>query len=161
MVTRAALALAFTAAALAAATPTFHRDVEPILQAHCQSCHRPGEIGPFPLIAYAQVRPQARAIRAAVLQKKMPPWFAAEASHPFSNDLSLTSAQIETHKHWADNGAPRGNPDDAPPARPFTEGWNISPPDAVFSMASEFDIPAEATIDYMHIVVPTGFTEDK
>ena len=145
----------------AAARPTFHKDIEPILQARCQSCHRPGEIGPFPLLSYEHARPRARAIRAAVLRRTMPPWFAAEASHPFSNDASLTAAEIATLQAWADAGAPRGNPSDAPPPKPFVSGWNIAPPDAVFEMTSDFDIPAQAAIDYMHIVLPTGFTEDQ
>lgn len=171
MVARAAAVLFAVAALLPAAPPqaaprlaaplTFHKHVEPILQARCQSCHRPGEIGPFTLLSYEQVRPRARAIRAAVLRRTMPPWFAAEASHKFSNDAALTTTEIATLKTWADAGAPRGNPAEAPPPRPFVNGWNIASPDAVFEMASGFDIPAKAAIDYMHIVLPTGFTEDK
>ena len=56
--------------------PTFYKDVLPILQTHCQSCHRPGEIGPMPLLTYEQTRRWARAIQQAVESKKMPPWFA-------------------------------------------------------------------------------------
>src|SRR5579872_6896467 len=56
--------------------PTFYRDVLPILQQHCQVCHRPGEIGPMPLLTYEQVRRFARAIAEATTSKKMPPWFA-------------------------------------------------------------------------------------
>jgi hypothetical protein len=153
--------LLLVAAVLLAAEPTFHKDVEPILQARCQTCHRPGEIGPFALITYEQVRPRARAIRASVLQKKMPPWFAAEGSHRFANDPTLTPAEIATLKAWSDAGAPRGNPIDAPPPRQFVEDWNIAQPDAVFEMTSEFEIPVKAAIEYMHIVLPTGFTEDK
>ncbi|MBN8733814.1 MAG: hypothetical protein J0L64_24980, partial [Acidobacteria bacterium] len=95
MVARAAIAgaIALTLAAaahVAAAPPTFHRDIQPIFQRRCQTCHRPGEIGPFALISYSDARPRARAIRAALLRRTMPPWFAAEASHPFANDPSLT-----------------------------------------------------------------------
>src|SRR6476659_3519299 len=64
------------AGSLAAQGHTFTRDVAPILQARCQECHRPGEAGPFSLLTYEQARPWAKAIRAAVLQRKMPPWFA-------------------------------------------------------------------------------------
>ena len=69
---------------------TFHRDVEPILQRHCQSCHRPGEIGPMPLLTYEQARPWAKAIRASVQQKLMPPWFADPAHGRFANDRTLS-----------------------------------------------------------------------
>ena len=125
MVARAAIIIALTlaAAAQAAATPpTFHRDIEPILQRRCQTCHRPGEIGPFSLISYSDARPRARAIRAALLRRTMPPWFAAEASHPFANDPSLTPAERETLLAWVAASAPRGNPADAPPPPPCGYG---------------------------------------
>src|SRR5437660_1757989 len=57
-------------------TPTFTKDITPILQKSCQSCHRPGEAAPFSLLTYEQARPWAKAIKAAVVQRKMPPWFA-------------------------------------------------------------------------------------
>ena|SRR5438552_17823472 len=56
--------------------PNFYREVLPILQAHCQSCHRPGEIAPFSLMTYREARPWAQAIGVAVESRKMPPWFA-------------------------------------------------------------------------------------
>src|SRR5437660_6871372 len=73
------------------ATParTFYRDVLPILQDRCQSCHRPHEIGPMPFLTYRQTRPWAKAIREAVLSKKMPPWFADPHYGRFANDPSL------------------------------------------------------------------------
>jgi hypothetical protein len=74
---------------LAAPTPTFSKDVAPILQRSCQECHRPGEIGPFPLLTYEQARPWAAAIKASVAQKKMPPWFADPHYGRFANDRSL------------------------------------------------------------------------
>src|SRR2546430_436929 len=33
---------------------TYYKDVQPILQNGCQTCHRPGEVGPFPLMTYKQ-----------------------------------------------------------------------------------------------------------
>ena len=60
------------AAPNSSSTPTFYRDVLPILQDHCQACHRPGQIGPMPLMTYAQTQPFARAIATDVRQKKMP-----------------------------------------------------------------------------------------
>src|SRR6266516_4156967 len=74
-----------TPSARAATPPTFHKDVEPILQSHCQGCHHPGDIGPMPLQTYEQSRPWAKAIRSAVLRKKMPPWFADPSHGKFLN----------------------------------------------------------------------------
>ncbi len=76
--------------ALAAGSPTFYRDILPVFQAHCQECHRPGEVAPMPLITYSQVRPWAKSIRAQVLARKMPPWFADPCCGKFSNDRSLS-----------------------------------------------------------------------
>ena len=102
------------ASAAPSAPPTFHRDVEPILQRHCQSCHRPGEIAPMPLLSYEQARPWAKAIRAAVQSKTMPPWFADPAHGEFANDRTLAQAEIETLVGWAQSGALQGDPQDAP-----------------------------------------------
>jgi len=76
--------------------PTFYQDVLPILQGHCQSCHRPGEVAPMPLITYEQTRPWASAIAKAVQSKTMPPWFSDPRFGHFSNDPSLTEQQIAT-----------------------------------------------------------------
>lgn len=140
---------------------TFHQDVEPLLQAHCQSCHRAGEIGPMPLLTYDQARPWAKAIREAVLTKRMPPWFADPNHGRYSNDRSLSQAEIETLVKWADSGAPEGDPQKAPQPIEFADGWRIGEPDVVFEMPKEFHVPADGEIDYQWIMIPTGFTEDK
>src|SRR6202162_6318029 len=114
-----------------AAPPTFYRDVLPILQNRCQECHRAGEIAPMPLVTYRETRPWAKAIREAVRTDKMPPWFADPCCGKFSNDRSLTAAERETLARWADSGAQQGRESDAPPPKVWTEGWNISNPDAV------------------------------
>src|ERR1700688_1892916 len=108
----------------ASPAPVFYHDVLPILQARCQECHRPGEAAPMPFVTYAQVRPWAKAIRSAVLSKKMPPWFADPCCGTFSNDRSLSASERETLVTWADAGAPQGDPHDAPVARVWVEGWN-------------------------------------
>ena len=145
----------------AAAPPTFHKDVEPILQQHCQTCHRPGEAAPMSLVTYEQARPWAKAIRTAVLTGKMPPWQANPHYGKFSNDPTLAPAAKATLVAWVDGGAPEGNPAEAPKPIAFTEGWSISKPDAVFEMPDEFDIPAKGVLDYQYIPVATHFTEDK
>src|SRR5580693_9607078 len=85
--------------------PTFYKDVLPILQDHCQSCHRPGEVAPMPLVTYEETRPWAQGISHAVEMKMMPPWFADPKFGHFSNDSSLTEQQIATLLAWAVAGA--------------------------------------------------------
>lgn len=155
--------LTLTGAALVTAAPAsveFHKDIEPLLQAHCQTCHRPGEIGPMPLLTYSQARPWAKSIRQAVLTHKMPPWFADDSVQHYSNDTSLSAADIETIKNWVDAGAPEGDPKLAPPARTFLDGWNIGEPDMVVEMPAAYKIPARGTIEYTYIIIPTHFKED-
>lgn len=152
----------FLAAPLLAATkPQYYGDVEPILNRSCQGCHRPGEIGPMPLLTYDQVRPWAKAIKATVAAKKMPPWFAEPGHAKYSNDRSLTAAEIATITAWADSGAPAGDAKKKLASQVFVDGWNIPTPDAVLGMKEAFPVPANSKVDYQYIVIPTGFTEDK
>jgi hypothetical protein len=143
------------------ATPTFYRDVLPVLQQHCQSCHRAGEIGPMQLMSYAQTRPFGRAIADSAAKREMPPWFADPAVGHFSNDPSLTQQEIETLVHWADAGGPAGDPHAAPPPRQWPEGWTIPQPDVLVRMSKPVALPAHGDVDYTYEIVPTGFTEDK
>src|SRR5882672_12402380 len=89
-------------AAISLPAQTFTKDVAPILQVHCQGCHRPGEAAPFSLLTYEQARPWAKAIKEAVLQKKMPPWFADPQFGKFVNDASLSQHDIKTLASWVD-----------------------------------------------------------
>jgi hypothetical protein len=113
---------------------TFHRDVERVLQARCQACHRPGEAAPVSLLTYSDARPWAKAIKQAVLTRKMPPWSADESVGHFRNDRRLSDTEIATLTKWADDGAPEGKSKDAPAPLEFTEGWAIGKPDAVLNM---------------------------
>src|SRR5579863_3093254 len=118
----------------ASRVPTFYKDLSPILQDHCQSCHRPGEVAPMPLVTYEQTRPWARAMAHAVGMKMMPPWFADPKYGHFADDISLSEQQIATILAWANNGAPAGDVRDAPAQRKWAEGWNIPQPDLVVKM---------------------------
>ena len=141
-------------------SPTFNRDVAPILQEHCQTCHRPGEVAPMPLLTYRQTRPFAAAIKEAVSLRKMPPWFADPRYGHFENDRRLSHKDIDTLVAWAKNGAPEGDAKDLPPPRQFIDGWNIEKPDLVLQMPAEFQVPASGTIDYQYILVPGRFERD-
>jgi hypothetical protein len=91
---------------------TYYRDVLPILQKHCLSCHRPGQIGPMSFISYQKTRPWADAIRHVIVSAKMPAWSGATGAEP-GNRLSLPD--VDTLLMWVDEGAPEGDPTDAPP----------------------------------------------
>jgi hypothetical protein len=156
----AALTLNAGQAPLATQHLTFYKDVLPILQEHCQVCHRPGEIAPMPLVTYKQTRPWTKAIRQAVKSRQMPPWFADPAIGHFANDPSLTAPQIQTICDWADHGAMAGDPRDAPPPPHWAAGWTIPQPDRIVEMPRPVAIPARGDVEYTYEIVPTGFTRD-
>src|SRR5213076_2858718 len=109
-----AVLLIMSAEASAAGGVTFTKDVLPILQKNCQTCHRPGNIAPMSFLSYETTRPWAKAMKAAVVTRKMPPWFADPQYGHFSNDRSLSQSDIDTIVKWVDGGALEGNAKDAP-----------------------------------------------
>jgi len=156
-----AATFAAMAGSVSSTAVTYYKDVIPVLQNRCQECHRPGEVAPMSFMSYNEVRPWAKAIKAAVLTKKMPPWFADPHVGSFSNNRSLSQVEIDTLVSWADGGAREGNPKEAPKPREFYTGWEIGKPDQVLQMPVAVDIPATGVVDYTYVVIPTGFTEDK
>jgi hypothetical protein len=160
---RQSILFLFASTALLAASKevTFHKDVAPVLQARCQECHRPGEAAPFSLLTYKDARPWAKAIKTAVVSRKMPPWFANPAHGKFANDRALRQDEIDLLTAWVDGGAKEGNAKDAPKPVAFTDGWTIGKPDLVLEMPNAFKVPASGTVEYTWIVVPTGLADDK
>ena len=119
---------------------TFSHDVAPVLYQHCVTCHRPGEVAPMSLLDYKSARPWAKAMRQAVMTRKMPPWLADPHYGAFSNDARLSDAEIETIRKWADGGAPEGDPRDLPPQPKFTEGWQLGQPDLVIDIGETYHL---------------------
>ena len=113
----------------------------------------------MPLMDYAAVRPWAKAIKEAVLSRKMPPWFADPHYGHFANDSRLSEADIATLVGWVDNGAPEGAAQDKPAPVRWKEGWNIRP-DAILERPYPYTVPAKGPLQYAYIVIPTGFTQD-
>jgi len=140
---------------------TFHKDVEPILQKRCVECHRPGEIGPFSLLKYDKAKSSAKQIKEVVVKRRMPPWHADPKHGEWKNERRLSTQEIDTIAGWVDAGAPEGDPKDAPPAPKFIDGWQIGTPDAIYSIPRKERVPAEGTIPYRQLFVPTGLKEDK
>jgi hypothetical protein len=131
----------------------FSKDVWPILERRCVSCHQPGEIAPMPLTSYAEVRPWANAIRDAVLTRKMPPWDAAgDTAHSFRNDRSLTETEIRTITTWVKEGAPEGTPLKTA-FRPINVagGWKLGKPDIVIRVPG-FHVPASGLLTYRYLI---------
>jgi len=115
----------------------------------------------MPFESYEQAWPFSGAIRCAVEQKTMPPWFADPRIGQFANDPSLSAAEISTLAAWSEANAPAGDKKDAAPARHWVESWSIPEPDLVLSMPQAVSLPANGDVPYTYEVVPTGFAEDR
>ncbi len=136
---------------------TFSKDVAPILQENCQGCHRPGQIGPMPLLTYEDARPWAKSIKQQVGLRKMPPYFAHPSSLPMRGDLNLSQEEIDTIIAWADQGAKQGNPDDMPEARVWENyegGWMLKQPDIVLQMPEPFGVSGGDDDLYQCFLIP-------
>ena len=147
---------------------TYYKDVLPIMQENCQTCHRPsgynisGLVAPMSFMDYRETRPWARAIAGKVESREMPPWFASAPKGVFENERGLTDAEINTILRWVEAGAPAGDAAHAPPAKQFAEdandGWTLGAPDFVVKMPEPYLV--EDDIYDINITFYTKLTED-
>ncbi len=139
---------------------TYHRDVAPILQKHCQTCHRPGDVGPFSLMTYKQAVNWSADIVHYTQSKEMPPWKPVGGVE-FANARALTIRELDTLAAWEKSGCPEGDPKDAPPPLKFTDGWRFGEPDLVLEVPEDFHIGAAGKDEFRVFVLPAGLKEDK
>lgn len=140
---------------------TYTKDVAPILNDHCVSCHRPGQIAPMSLMTYDEVRPWVKSIEKNVAAKKMPPWHATEHVGEFINDRSLPQEQVDTILAWIRQGAPRGNPKDMPPSPKFPKGeWKLGEPDFVVTLP-KVEVPADGPDQFHNLPGKLRLPEDR
>lgn len=145
------------------AGPTFHKDVEPILQKSCQSCHSPGNIAPFSLMTYDDAKTVSGLMVDQTKSRVMPPWGAFETAecqpkHGWRDDLRLTDAQIATFQAWHDAGNPEGDPADAPPPIDL-EGDNLPGMTLEVQPVTPF-VSSGDKDQFRCFVMDPGFTKD-
>jgi len=167
----APVAVILTSSSLAAQTPanappqvTFTKEVAPILQQHCQECHRPNAIAPMSLLTYEEVRPWAKAIKERTSARMMPPWFIDPnvGINKFKNYGGLSDEEIATIVKWVDAGASQGNLADMPAPRQFDDDiWHIGTPELVAAMPQDLVVKANGPDMWRNIVVDPGLTEDR
>jgi hypothetical protein len=141
------------------AAPTFKQDVAPILFENCATCHRPGEVAPFPLLSYQDAAKRAALIAAVTEKRFMPPWKAEPGYGKFAHERRLTDEQIRTLGEWAKAGAPEGT-GSTPVAPTFTDGWQLGAPDRVFEMPVEYEVPADGPDRFECFVIPSELAQD-
>jgi peroxiredoxin/mono/diheme cytochrome c family protein len=134
--------------------------VAAIVQNKCQTCHRPGQVGPFSLLTYDDARKHSAMIREVLEERRMPPWHADPRYGHFVNDRSLSNQERATLLAWVDQGSPLGDLAKLPAPRSFSEGWTIGKPDAIFELPETYYVPAQGVVSYVYFRVPTHFKED-
>lgn len=155
------LPVLFLAAALPAAqTPTFNKDVAPILYQNCAICHRPGEVAPFSLLTYSDAAKRAKLLSTVTEKRYMPPWKAEHGYGEFANERRLTDEQIATIRAWADAGAPEGDPKDRPQPPAFADGWLGGQPDKVLTMPTKYSLAADGPDQFECFVLPLSLDRD-
>ncbi len=147
-------------------TVTWSNQISRIVQTHCVDCHRPGEIGPFPLLTYEDAQGWGDMIAEVVSERRMPPWHADPAHGKFINDRSLSTEERDLMLTWVKDGCPEGDKSQLPPERQFVSGWQLAKaPDQVFEMDKKpYSIPATAGPDgvaYQNFWVDPKFKTDK
>ena len=140
---------------------SYTRDIAPILQANCVTCHREGEVAPFPLLTYADAARRARQIVRVTQSRFMPPWRPEPDFGHFLNERRLTDRELALFEDWSGAGAPEGDSADLPPPPRFTEGWQLGEPDLVIKMPEPFEVPAEGRDVFRNFVIPLDLDEDK
>jgi len=147
--------------ATAPAAVTFTKDIAPIVYNNCVSCHRPGEVAPFSLLDYKDVRRHAKEIADLTHSRVMPPWKPEIGFGDFKGVRRLSDQQIDLLQQWVHEGRQEGNASDLPPAPKFPDGWTLGPPDLVLTLPKAYTLRAEGTDDYRCFVLPMNLKEAK
>jgi len=133
-------------------SPTFTREVAPILHRRCAPCHHEGGAAPFSLVHYADAGPRARQIERVTGRGYMPPWKASR-DVAYANARGLDAGEKATLQRWATAGGPRGDgPEPAPPS--FVGGWQLGTPDAVVELPP-YALAADGPDRYRNFVLPS------
>lgn len=140
---------------------TWSKNIAPVLQQHCQGCHRPGDIAPFPLSSYQDAYRERQKIRRVVERRRMPPWKPVPGFGEFLDARRLSEAEVASIRDWVAAGAPEGDQNDLPPARQWPETWTLGAPDAVLAPERAFEVPSSDRDLYRCFVIPTRFAEDR
>ena len=139
---------------------TYHKDVESIMQAKCQQCHRPNDVAPFALMTYDDVSTYLSDVRQQVSTNVMPPWKPVPGIGSFRNSYALSDADRQTILDWISQGAVEGDPADAPPAPPVNDSpWQLGQPDIILNLP-QYSPSATAADTYRCFSMPSGMTSD-
>jgi tetratricopeptide (TPR) repeat protein len=149
------------AAPSSVSAPTFYRDIAPIVNQNCVTCHRPGGSGPFSFLTYADVKRHAAQVATVTKQRFMPPWLPEQGHGEFEEERRLSDAQIRLIQTWVRQGAPAGSPTAAPPAPKFNSEWTLGTPDMVLHVAQPYHLAAGGAEIFWNFVIPVPITKTR
>ncbi len=140
---------------------TYARDIAPIIQANCMSCHRLGQSAPFPLLTYYDVIAHAKQIAEVTHSRFMPPWKPEPNYGRFVDERRLTDHELALIQAWVEAGVPKGNPADLPSMAPPDDEWELGRPDEILQMSQVFKVPAAGPDIRQYFVIPSNLTQHK
>ena len=140
---------------------TYNKDIAPLIYQNCTVCHREGEVAPFTLATYNDIKKRAKQIVAVTQKGIMPPWHAEAGFGEFSNARFLTPEQRGLMEQWMLDGMPVGKASDLPPKPTYPKGWTIGTPDLVVEPEQEFTVSATGDDIFQCFVIPTNYSEDR
>ena len=140
---------------------TFSQHIAPLVYQHCTSCHRVGEVAPFPLTTYAEVASHGQTIKYVTGIRYMPPWKADPSYRHYLDENTLSTTEIQQLKDWVDNGMPQGNPALTPLVPTFPSGSQLGTPDLVVSMRRAFTHQGNGQDLYRVFVLPVTIPTDR
>ena len=140
---------------------TFNKHIAPLVFERCAGCHHPGEVAPFSLLSYSDVKKRAKQIVQVTKDQYMPPWKTVEGHGRFVGERRLSKEEIALISRWVEQGAAEGDAKDLPAAPKFNDGWKLGTPDIVITMPEPFTVPAEGADIYRNFVLPLNVPEGK
>ena len=155
------LALSLLAATLAGQNITWTEHIAPLIYNNCTKCHRTGQVAPFTLASYDDVKRHAPTIAAVTQSRYMPPWKAEPGWAPFRDERRLSTAQVSLIQQWIAGGMQQGDPAKEPALPAFPDGWQLGTPDLILEMPAAFSVPADGADIYRNFVLRTGLTDDR
>lgn len=140
---------------------TYSKHIAPIMQNHCQECHRKGGLGPFALTEYSHALSWAEDLREFTANDQMPPWKPVEGFGDFKNRRALSAEAKDLIARWVADGCAEGDPADLPPPRQFADTWRLAPPDLIIEPTDDYHLGADGPDVYRNFILPVSWDKNQ
>ena len=139
----------------------FTKNIAPLIFKNCSSCHRPGQVAPFSLLTYEDVKKHSKEIVELTAKREMPPWKAKHGYGNFEGERRLSDADIKMIAQWVKGGMEFGDEKDLPAAPAFIDSWQMGTPDLILYMPESLTIPSNTPDFFVSFILPLSISEDK